>query len=123
MNPADYHPQWKEISRQIRDQADDTCEWCGRENRDRGHWGEEGEWISHTGKTLVYRRDDTPPKVVTTVLTVAHLCHETRCIDPTHLRALCQRCHLRYDREHHAKTRRDNRIRESGQLGLLEAQP
>ena len=39
------------------------------------------------------------------ILTVAHLDHEpSHCND--NLLAMCQRCHLRYDRDHHAETRR-----------------
>jgi hypothetical protein len=35
---------------------------------------------------------------VEVVLTIAHLCHDPRCDRPDHLRALCQACHLWYDR-------------------------
>lgn len=31
------------------------------------------------------------------VLTIAHMCHDPRCSEIDHLRALCQRCHLEYD--------------------------
>lgn len=37
------------------------------------------------------------------VLTVAHLCHTPECRE--HVKAMCQGCHLHYDREHHAETR------------------
>lgn len=40
------------------------------------------------------------------VLTVAHLDHIPENVHPANLRAMCQGCHLRYDREHHAETRR-----------------
>jgi 5-methylcytosine-specific restriction endonuclease McrA len=39
------------------------------------------------------------------VLTIAHLDHTPENNDPANLRALCQGCHLHYDREHHAQTR------------------
>jgi hypothetical protein len=56
------------------------------------------------------------------VLTVAHLDHDTRNNDLLNLRAMYQRCHLRYDVEHHrrnaAQTRR-RRMIESGQLELI----
>lgn len=39
------------------------------------------------------------------VLTVAHLDHTPENNDPDNLRAMCQGCHLHYDREHHAETR------------------
>lgn len=38
--------------------------------------------------------------------TIAHLDHVPENSDPDNLRAWCQRCHLRYDRHHHAETRR-----------------
>lgn len=40
------------------------------------------------------------------VLTVAHLDHQPENCNPDNLRAWCQRCHLAYDRIHHAETRR-----------------
>lgn len=39
------------------------------------------------------------------VLTTAHLDHIPEHCDPSNLRAMCQSCHLNYDREHHAETR------------------
>ena len=39
------------------------------------------------------------------VLTCAHLDHVPENCANTNLKALCQKCHLRYDREHHAATR------------------
>jgi hypothetical protein len=39
------------------------------------------------------------------VLTIAHLDHMPENNDPGNLRAMCQGCHLHYDREHHAETR------------------
>ena len=112
---CDYHPDWKNIVRQIKDQAGHCCEFCGVPDgevivRDRNHperWrvvdgmeievaSLEGEWVTRI------------------VLTTAHLCWKTcadkKCIDPTHLRSLCQRCHLNWDREHHLEVQRQNRI-------------
>lgn len=36
------------------------------------------------------------------VLTVAHLTHEPE--DREHVKAMCQGCHLHYDKAHHAET-------------------
>lgn len=55
------------------------------------------------------------------VLTVAHLDHVPENCDPDNLRAMCQGCHLHYDREHHAETRAVTRRRDlaaAGQLAL-----
>jgi hypothetical protein len=58
---------------------------------------------------------------VQVVLTIAHLCQDSTCDDLTHLRALCQRCHLIYDATQHqrnaAATRRQ-RLEAQGQLRL-----
>jgi 5-methylcytosine-specific restriction endonuclease McrA len=45
------------------------------------------------------------------VLTVAHLDHQPENVRDDNLRALCQRCHLRYDRHEHARVRREARDR------------
>lgn len=45
----------------------------------------------------------------TVVLTIAHLDHMPEHNDDGNLRAMCQGCHLHYDREHHAGTRAANR--------------
>lgn len=62
----------------------------------------------------------------TVVLTVAHLDHTPENVHPANLRAMCQGCHLRYDRDHHAETRRatlaDRRI-QRGALALFEVTP
>jgi hypothetical protein len=55
------------------------------------------------------------------VLTTAHLDHTPENCDEENLRAMCQGCHLHYDKEHHEQTRRRTRERElltAGQLFL-----
>jgi len=53
------------------------------------------------------------------VLTVAHLDHTPENVHPANLRAMCQGCHLRYDREHHAQTARATRARRLVAAGVL----
>lgn len=48
-------------------------------------------------------------RIIRVVLTVGHLDHQPENCEPDNLRAWCQRCHLRYDRHHHAETRRARR--------------
>ncbi|MFW6031668.1 MAG: hypothetical protein ACOC9T_03665, partial [Myxococcota bacterium] len=43
------------------------------------------------------------------VLTVAHLDHVPEHCEPENLRAMCQRCHLSYDAQHHARNARATR--------------
>jgi len=50
------------------------------------------------------------------VLTVAHLDHDISNNELSNLRALCQRCHLDYDREDNTRRRRYGKHYEIGQL-------
>lgn len=129
-NPADYHPDWKNIARQIREQAGNKCEFCGVPNGAHGARDRHGKWHDWPDYEL-YNSDvgwslwpDGPPDPVRIVLTTAHLCWKTcadkKCIDPTHLRSLCQRCHLNWDREHHIEVQRRNREEKRGQLRITD---
>lgn len=53
------------------------------------------------------------------ILTIAHLDHQPEHNDPANLKAMCQRCHLAYDRPHHEQSRRANRERDTGQGRLF----
>jgi hypothetical protein len=48
-------------------------------------------------------------KAIKIILTVAHLDHDINNNTHDNLAALCQRCHLRYDAEHHSKNSKANR--------------
>ena len=93
-----YPADWEAISLRVRQEAGNRCVWCGAVNA-----------LPHpvTGSRVV--------------LTVAHLDHNPANCADDNLRALCQRCHLNYDRPHHrhnaAETRRRKR-REAGQMEL-----
>lgn len=130
MNVADYHPDWRSISRQIRDQADNRCEFCDAPNGVVIQRDIDGDWVlddelqqMNSTEAWLWLGTWNPPPPVRIVLTVAHLCHDKTCIDPTHLRSLCQRCHLNWDRARHvakaAATRRANRLVKTGQLELV----
>jgi hypothetical protein len=116
-----YPSDWRAISMRIRyERAGNTCECtgqCGSEHYGRCH-APNGEFVyrhprNPAGWTLSHPQG---AKRVRIVLTVAHLDHTPENCDDGNLLAMCQRCHLRYDREHHAETRR--RRREAGQ-GVL----
>lgn len=94
-----YPANWKEISLRIRARADGKCEFCGAEN-----------YKPHpiTGSKVV--------------LTVAHLDHNPQNCADENLKSLCQRCHLRYDLEHHKRNSantRHKKILERGQFELI----
>lgn len=79
-----YPPNWKtEIRPAVLARANNCCEFCGVENR------------------------TIRPDGVKVVLTVAHLDHdETNWnVSIDRLRALCQRCHLRYDADEKRRRR------------------
>jgi 5-methylcytosine-specific restriction endonuclease McrA len=63
-------------------QGEYKCEFCGVEN---------------------YTIRENGSKVV---LTIAHLDHTPENCEPDNLRALCQKCHNKYDGKHRAETRR-----------------
>ncbi|MCW4004963.1 MAG: hypothetical protein NWE95_13750 [Candidatus Bathyarchaeota archaeon] len=112
----DYPPNWHELSRYIRvKRAGERCECtgeCGLNHPD-GRCDELDGFKARSFRGNV-------------MLTVAHLNHDTTSADPDNLRAMCQRCHLRYDIDHHvtnAKATRNRKRRlemlEAGQLELL----
>ena len=73
-NRARYPSNWKAISLSIRERAGWKCERCG---------ADQGKPHPLTGSIVV--------------LTCAHLDHTPEHVDPSNLRAWCQRCHNRYD--------------------------
>jgi len=128
----DYPANWKsEIRPLILERAENCCEFCGVPNgaivtrsKQNGARYEVvfGEWSqkNHTALRRIYQHHglvlgtrflgglsaDRWGRPIRVVLTVAHLDHDRTNNVPANLRALCQRCHLRWDAEHHAETRR-----------------
>lgn len=113
-----YPADWWKISAQIRfGRAEGRCECdgvCGDEHsgaRCDQRDGAVATWPGAEGRRL---------KVV---LTVAHLDHVPENCDPDNLRALCQRCHLRHDADHHQAVKlqqRREQLELHGQRGLWE---
>ena len=85
-NKARYPKNWKEIRAKILERADNKCEG----SPDFPHYR-----VENYSKHI-----ETGSKVV---LTIAHLDHIPENCDENNLRAWCQRCHLNYDKHHHAK--------------------
>ena len=112
-NRARYPENWPGISKAIKDRAGWRCECegeCGRP-------GCAGRCPNRHGRPSV----GTGSVVV---LTAAHLNHTPEDCRPENLKAMCQGCHLRYDREHHAQTRAQTRVAEqaaAGQFALFPA--
>ena len=84
-NKSRYPKNWKEIRQRILKRANNRCEFCGIENY----------IIKENGSRVV--------------LTIAHLDHTPENCTDDNLRALCQKCHNSYDREHRNETRRNSK--------------
>jgi hypothetical protein len=92
---ARYPEDWREISYRIRFQrAEGQCECLG----ECGRGTHEGRCPNSHGMPAY----GTGSKVV---LTTAHLDHTPENCDDDNLKAMCQGCHLHYDKDHHAETR------------------
>jgi len=97
---ARYPNNWKAISLAVREEAGQRCEGspaypdCQAIN---------GQPHPVTGSRVV--------------LTVAHLDHTPENCERENLKAMCQRCHLTYDAEHHRKNAAATR---RARLGILE---
>lgn len=141
-NRARYPDDWPAISLAVKERAGWRCEGspdfpdCQVRHGELGGRNRAGVWYAAqpVGERLLRLEwpkpgtlwwcDDHPDKlrIVRIVLTVGHLDHTPENCDPSNLRAWCQRCHLHYDRDHHAETAYRTR-REGRAIGdLLEPQ-
>ncbi|MBX3502779.1 MAG: hypothetical protein KF889_25320 [Alphaproteobacteria bacterium] len=111
-NRSRYPKDWPAISQRIRQRADGKCEECGVPNYELG--GRlDGDWFKalptgDNGLRLTWpqpgeagwcRRGERTERlrIVRIILTVAHLDHTPENCADDNLKALCQRCHNRYD--------------------------
>lgn len=74
-----YPEDWDQISLKVREEAGQRCEWCGLAN---------GSEVEREGG-----------KLTKIVLTVAHMDHDPRHCERANLKALCQKCHITYDKD------------------------
>lgn len=138
-NRALYPADWQAISARIRLRDGFRCKFCGVRDRALGGrdpcgnfmhampkgddglrlvWPRRGEhwWCHDASRKSVLR-------IISIVLTVAHLDHDpTNCADDN-LAALCQRCHLRHDAKHHAETAYATRMAARRTPDLFEVAP
>lgn len=117
-NKDRYPANWaSEIRPAILKRAGDACERCKAKNGEvicremsgATYMVDDGYvFDSATGDCLGRARVTDYPagRYITIVLTIAHLDHQPENCEPDNLRAWCQRCHLAYDKDHHAETRR-----------------
>lgn len=102
-NAARYGPDWPAITIVIKWlRALGRCE-C------RGECGRPGYHLDALGRCENIHGQPAIGTGANVVLTSAHLDHTPENMHPANLRAMCQGCHLRYDRNHHAETARATR--------------
>lgn len=121
-NKARYPANWPQIRAAVLERAGNCCEQCKVANRARIARGAGSDidtymtddaevYDANTGKRLGRCRmsDYEVGSMVDIVLTIAHLDHTPENCAMENLRAWCQRCHLRYDAQHHAINARETR--------------
>jgi len=138
-----YHPEWKtRIRPDILIRANNCCEVCNVDNYNyvfRGYirnnegrkievfQDSESKIYNATNGRFLYKdyfADIIPlsgnvnQKAVKIVLTIAHLDHDINNNSYDNLKALCQKCHLNYDKVHHATNSRNTRNLKKKQIIL-----
>jgi hypothetical protein len=105
-NKKRYPPDWKEISNKIRfERAQGRCECLGECGLHKNY-----RCVEEHDKKAFFAKGRV-------ILTVAHLDHQPENCDEQNLRAMCQRCHLRYDADHHKQSRIERQNK--NQMGLF----
>ena len=92
-----YPPNWHQISLWVKNRARWRCECLGQCGR------------PHDGRCVAVQGGPSIVSGKPVVLTTAHLDHTPENCRPSNLRAMCQACHLSYDRAHHIATRKAGR--------------
>lgn len=92
--------EWLAIRTRILARAKNCCEFCGVHNHRLGYRDEDGKFRAVMPMECEALALDGV-KTLRIVLTVAHLDHDPTNNADNNLRALCQRCHLRYDAKEH----------------------
>lgn len=116
-----YGPHWRTVVRpRILSRAGNRCEQCNKPNGYqvetftdrywcRMWWRPAGikyaSWRNFEGDFTCVSPPAAIVRTVKVVLTVAHLNHVSGDDRDDNLKALCQWCHLNYDKVHHAETR------------------
>lgn len=106
-----YPLDWAAVSLAVKVAAGWRCECrgeCGWTRHVLAHEGlvfEGGRVVGGDLRCSAVHGQRSPFTGSVVVLTTAHLDHTPENLSPENLRAMCQGCHLSYDRERHAETR------------------
>ena len=115
-----YPKNWATIRDAILKRAGGQCEWCRKWNHGiylvsaDGTFCRDvvpGYWTGPTEIPEIWDINEAyeplkPWRAITCVLTIAHLDHDPTHNDPINLRALCQKCHNRWDGPHRAREKK-----------------
>lgn len=113
-----YPGNWKDISLAVRERANWQCQVCCKPCRRPSESVE--AFANRTGLST-----ESMLNPQRWCLTVAHLNHQPSDCSLKNLKAMCAPCHLRYDAQHHANSRKVNRrklLEAQGQLGLFASE-
>lgn len=134
INYSKYPANWlSEIRPRILKRAANKCEFCSIPNYAVGCRNEDGNFIPTSGnvhhdkagngelplaearKVVAHCKDVDYNNLIIIILTIAHLDHdvENHQVQDERLAALCQKCHLDYDRENNTNKRRVKRYKHS----------
>jgi hypothetical protein len=105
-----YPKDWKQISLRIRERSGGRCECEGECGLHHGR-----RCCELNGQPATFARGNI-------ILTVAHLNHDEADCRDENLKAMCQRCHLRYDAPRKAREAKERRraARNTIELKLIE---
>jgi len=131
-----YPSNWKtEIVPKVKARDNNCCAFCGIKNYSVGYrqnlefipaagneWHDKagnGELSYKEARELVKHCNEcAEDNLIVIVLTVAHLDHDINDNALSNLKALCQKCHLEYDKEHHKKNSRQTLKNKKGIVEL-----
>lgn len=119
-----YPPNWKtELRPAVLQRAKNACEFCKVPNYAVARWnGDKYETTGEKYATIGEARKAKDKRLfrdwIIIVLTVAHLDHDIGNNELSNLRALCQRCHLDYDREDNSRRRKYGKHHERRQMKI-----
>ena len=109
INYSKYPPNWKDVIRpRILARDHYKCKWCQLPHRAVGYRDERGNFVI-CDEFMEDWAKKVKKRVFTIFLTVAHLNHDPSDNADENLAALCQKCHLNYDRPVNIAKRRRRR--------------